>query len=283
MSAPASAAASVATGEGGSRRMATNKTNRKKTVRSRALSTLGTWTISLVVGIAVWWLLSLWFGPYVMPSPVDTVQAFGELIDRGTLWNSIGASLGRIFSGWAIGVVVGAPLGILMGRIRVLRNFLDPYVEILRFIPAIALITVMVVWFGIGEASKIALIVYTSVFVVVISTTDTVLRISNDKVLAARSLGAGSVQVLWTIVLPSAVPGIITGARLAMANSFLTIVSAEMVAAQSGLGTLIWTSYSYGHINWIFAGIVTLGVLGFLCDRIVRLLAAGLLGRYGVT
>lgn len=253
---------------------------RRKGARSRALSVVGTWAISLAVGIILWWLASLWLGPYVMPSPWATVEALGDLINRGTLFTAIGASLQRILAGWAIGLVVGVPVGILMGRIRIIRNFLDPYVEILRFIPAIALVTVMVVWFGIGETSKIALIVYTSVFVVVISTTDAALRISNDKVLAARSLGADGFQVLWTVVLPSVVPGIITGARLAMANSFLTIVSAEMVAARSGLGTIIWTSYSFGRIDWIFAGIVTLGFLGFVCDRILRIIAARLLGRY---
>jgi len=255
---------------------------KRSSVGSRALSTIGTWAISLTVGVLLWWLFSALLGPYVMPSPWATVLAIGDLAERGTLFAAIGSSLMRILSGWAIGLVVGAPIGILMGRIRIIRNFLDPYVEILRFIPAIALVTVMVVWFGIGEESKIALIVYTSVFVVVISTTDATLRISNDKVLAARSLGAGGVQVLWTVVLPSAVPGIITGARLAMANSFLTIVSAEMVAARTGLGTIIWTSYSFGRIDWIFAGIVTLGVLGFLCDRIIRILSTSLLSRFGV-
>lgn len=243
---------------------------------------LGTWAISLTVGVLLWWLAATVLGASVMPSPVDTVAAIADLVERGTLFEAVGASLMRILTGWAIGLVVGAPVGILMGRSRIVRNFLDPYVEILRFIPAIALVTVMVVWFGIGEESKIALIVYTSVFVVVISTTDATLRISQDKVLAARSLGASPFQVLWTVVLPSAVPGIITGARLAMANSFLTIVSAEMVAARTGLGTIIWTSYSFGRIDWIFAGIVTLGLLGFVCDRIIRILSTRFLGRFGV-
>ncbi|OJX67073.1 MAG: nitrate ABC transporter permease [Micrococcales bacterium 73-13] len=255
---------------------------RRKGFWPNLLSTLGTWAISITVGLLLWWLASSLLGPYIMPSPWATVVGLGELSDRGTLWPSIGASMFRIITGWTIGLVVGAPIGILMGRIRLVRNFLDPYVEILRFIPAIALVTVMVVWFGIGEQSKIALIVYTSIFVVVISTTDATLRISNDKVLAARSLGAGNTQVLWTVVLPSAVPGIITGARLAMANSFLTIVSAEMVAAREGLGTIIWTSYSFGHIDWIFAGIVTLGILGFCCDRILRIISTTLLARFGV-
>ncbi len=273
--------ASVVVGTNSPQRMARPKSHNRPRGRN-TVRILGTWAVSLAVGLLLWWLSSLWLGPYVMPSPWATAIGISELVSRGTLFPSIGASLYRISVGWAIGLLVGAPVGILMGRIRVIRNFLDPYVEILRFIPAIALVTVMVVWFGIGETSKIALIVYTSVFVVVISTTDATLRISQDKILAARSLGAGAGQVLWSVVLPSAVPGIITGARLAMANSFLTIVSAEMVAAREGLGTIIWTSYSFGHIDWIFAGIVTLGVLGFCCDRILRIVSSTFLARFGV-
>jgi NitT/TauT family transport system permease protein len=259
-----------------------DRRGRRRPTRGRPAATMGIWAASITVGILLWWLGSMLLGPFVMPSPLATLGGIVDLADRGTLFPSIGASLQRILIGWGIGLVLGAPIGVLMGRSRLLRNILDPYVEILRFIPAIALITVMVVWFGIGEESKIALIVYTSIFVVVISTCDATLRIPNDKVLAAQSLGANRVQVLWTVVVPSAIPGIITGARLAMGNSFLTIISAEMVAARSGLGTIIWTSYTFGRIDWIFAGIVVLAALGFICDRIVRLLALWLLGKYGV-
>ena len=259
-----------------------SRAGRRRKLRGRSAATMGIWAASLLVGVLLWWLGSVLLGAFVMPSPLATLQGIVDLADRGTLFPSIAASLQRILIGWAIWLVLGAPIGVLMGRSRLIRNILDPYVEILRFIPAIALITVMVVWFGIGEESKIALIVYTSIFVVVISTCDATLRIPNDKVLAAQSLGANRLQVLWTVVVPSAIPGIVTGARLAMGNSFLTIISAEMVAARSGLGTIIWTSYTFGRIDWIFAGIVVLAALGFICDRIVRLLALWLLGKYGV-
>jgi len=117
---------------------------RRKGFWPNLLSTLGTWAISITVGLLLWWLASSLLGPYIMPSPWATVVGLGELSDRGTLWPSIGASMFRIITGWTIGLVVGAPIGILMGRIRLVRNFLDPYVEILRFIPAIALVTVKV-------------------------------------------------------------------------------------------------------------------------------------------
>ncbi|MCW2641192.1 MAG: nitrate transporter permease, partial [Dactylosporangium sp.] len=122
----------------------------------------------------------------------------------------------------------------------------------------------------------------TSVFVVTLNTIAGVLSINESKLRAAASLGANRWQVLRSIVLPATVPHIVTGARLAMGNSFLTIVSAEIVAADVGLGALIWKSRNYGRIDWVFVGIITLGVLGFVYDRILRLLASRLLRRYAV-
>ena len=117
-----------------------------------------------------------------------------------------------------------------------MRRLLEPYTEFLRFIPATALITVAVIWFGIGEGSKIFLIIYTTVFIVIINTAAGVSAVAPNKIRAARSLGAGPAQVFFFVALPATVPYILTGMRLAMANSFVTIVAAELVAANDGLG-----------------------------------------------
>jgi NitT/TauT family transport system permease protein len=191
-------------------------------------------------------------------------------------------SLQRIIIGWALGVVVGAPLGILMARIPLVGSLLDPYIQFFRFVPPIAFVTLAIVWFGIGEASKVVLIFYTSVFIVVINTIAGVLSIEESKLRAASSLGASKRQILISVVLPASVPHIVTGARLAMGNSFLTIVSAEMVAAQTGLGSLIWTSRNFGRIDWILVGIITLGFIGFLCDLVIKILSRRLLAKYNV-
>lgn len=262
--------------------LSVKRTKRTRNGAGGPLKTLATWGISLLLGVALWSLLAWWFGPLVLASPLDTVEALIELADRGTLWGSIWASTQRILIGWVAGVVVGAPIGILMGRITIIRNLLDPYVEFFRFVPPIAFVTLTIVWFGIGELSKVSLIFYTSVFMVVVSTIAATVSIHQNRVLAAVNLGANRVQLLRTIVLPSAVPGIVTGARLAMGNSFLTIVSAEIVAANEGLGALIWSARNYGRIDWIFAGILVLGTLGFLFDRVLRVATSKLLGKYGV-
>ena len=169
-----------------------------------------------------------------------------------------------------------------MGRFSIVRRLLDPYIEFFRFIPPISFVTLAVIWFGIGETSKVVLIFYTSVFIVTINTIAGVLSVDESKLRAAASLGAGKMQTMLFVVLPATIPYVVTAARLAMGNSFLTIVSAEIVAAQEGLGALIWTSRNYGRTEWVFVGIVALGILGFIFDRVIRLAASRFLRRYAV-
>jgi NitT/TauT family transport system permease protein len=237
--------------------------------------------ISIGLGLLVWQLLASYYGPALVASPSQTWQAALDLSADGTLWQSIWASSRRILIGWGLGIAVGVPLGLIMGRVKLVRELLDPYIEFFRFIPPIAFVTLAIIWLGIGEASKVVLIFYTSVFIVAINTIAGAMSTDENKLRAAASLGASKTQILRTIVLPSTVPHIVTGSRLAMGNSFLTIVSAEIVAAQHGLGALIWTSRNYGHIDWVFVGIIALGALGYVFDRIVRL-AVRPLHRYGV-
>jgi ABC-type nitrate/sulfonate/bicarbonate transport system permease component len=237
---------------------------------------------SVAAGIVIWELISRRTNPVFLPSPWLTLSSVGELWDDGTLWESIAASSGRILTGWGLGVVIGIPVGILMGHFQIVRRLLDPYIEFFRFIPPIAFVTLAVIWLGPGEASKVALILYTTIFIVMLNSIAGVLSVSELRLRAAASLGAGRLAMLMTVIVPSTVPYMVTGSRIAMGNSFLTIVSAEIVAAQQGLGSLIWTSRNYGRTEWVFVGIIILGALGFLFDRVVRVVAGRLLRRYGV-
>lgn len=249
---------------------------------TQRLRTVGLYSVSVVLGIGVWQLLAMKYGSSLVASPKETVSAARELAADGTLGNSIIASSRRIMIGWGLGLVVGVPVGLVMGQVRIIRQLLDPYIEFFRFIPPIAFVTLAVVWLGIGEASKVVLIFYTAVFIITLNTIAGVLSVNEAKLRAAASLGASRWQVMRSVVLPSTVPYIVTGGRLAMGNSFLTIVSAEIVAAQVGLGALIWTSRNYGRIDWVFVGIITLGILGFAFDRALRVIASRSLRRYGV-
>lgn len=257
-------------------RRRTRPSNSKAIVRRAVL-----FAISIGLGLAVWQALASYYGPALVASPAQTWTAAVDLTRDGTLGNSVWASSRRILIGWCLGIAVGVPLGLIMGRVKLVRELLDPYIEFFRFIPPIAFVTLAIIWLGIGESSKIVLIFYTSVFIMAINTIAGAMSVDENRLRAAASLGASRSQIVRTIVLPSTVPHIVTGARLAMGNSFLTIVSAEIVAAQHGLGALIWTSRNYGHIDWVFVGIIALGALGFLFDRILRI-AVRPLGRYGV-
>lgn len=238
--------------------------------------------VSLAGGVAIWGLLSLRYPITLLPSPGETWDAGVELWRDGVITDSVLKSSQRILIGWGLGLAVGVPVGLLMGRFQPLRTLLDPWVEFFRFIPPISFVTLAVIWLGIGEASKVVLIFYTSVFIVTINTIAGVLAVDESKLRGAESLGASRLRVLLAVVLPSTVPFIVTGARLAMGNSFLTIVSAEIVAADVGLGALIWRSRNYGRTEWVFVGIILLGVLGYTFDRVLRILSRRFLGRFQV-
>lgn len=175
---------------------------------------------SLFVGWHV--VASYLFVSVLFPPPAPVLAKAGELIMSGELPANIWASLQRILAGFALGCIIGTFVGLLVGSFALMRKFLDPIVETLRFIPAVAMITVSVIWFGIGEFSKVFIILYGTVFIVVISTAAGVAGIAKNKRRAAQSLGATPLQLFFFVTLPAAMPSILTGMRLAMANAFTT-------------------------------------------------------------
>ncbi|WP_206078313.1 ABC transporter permease [Poseidonocella sp. HB161398] len=225
---------------------------------------------SVVCGILLWHLGAANTSPLFLPSPATVARAAAEMAMDGSLFAAIGASAWRILAGWVAGVVIGVPLGLFMGRFQIVRLVCDPWIEFFRFIPPIAFVTLAVIWLGPGELTKIALIFYCTVFIVTINTIAGVNAVNPLRLQAARSMGAGRLSEMTTVIFPSAVPFMITGARIAMGNSFLTVVSAEIVSAQTGLGAMIWTARNFGRTDWVFVGIIALGVLGYIFDRAFR-------------
>jgi NitT/TauT family transport system permease protein len=253
------------------------------TWRSVAAQRMAIFVLSLLCALLLWTLLAWWVGkPAFLPSPAKTLEGAIELVRNGELQAGVAASFTRIIVGFMIGTLIGIPLGLLMGMSPFVRTFMDPYVEFFRFIPPIAFVTLAVIWFGLGEASKIVLIVYTTLFMVAINTMIGVLGVEPDKPFAALCLGATERQVFFHVVFPAVIPSIVTGMKIAMGNSFMTVVSAEMVAAKSGVGFLIFNSRLFLLTEWIFVGIITLGLMGFITDRALRVLASTLLKRYEV-
>ena len=216
----------------------------------------------------------------LFPAPLDVLAEARRLIASGDLLTHIVASMTRIVAGFALGSAIAVPTGLLMGSLPLVRSFLQAYIEFFRYIPALSLVTLAMIWFGIGEASKVFLITYVTVFIVTINTMAGVASIPAAKLRAARSLGASQRQMFVHVTLPASVPFILTGMRIAMGAAFTTIVAAEMVAAQSGLGFLIFSSRLYMQTDAIFVAIVTLGLLGFLTDCAMRWVMSLVAGRY---
>jgi NitT/TauT family transport system permease protein len=237
--------------------------------------------IPVLIIIACWQLASDAFGISVLfPSPLATIQKGIQLVSAGSLPTDVAISLWRILCGFAAGTVLGALLGLLMGLSRTAHALLNPYVNTLRFIGPIAWIPMAMIWFGIDELGKIVLIVYTTTFVVLVNTMVGVSLIHRNKIRAAQCFGATPTQLFRSVTLPAALPHILTGMRLAMMNSFMTVVAAEMVAAQSGLGFLIFNSRQWMEVDSIFVGMLTLGALGLATDRLFLLVVRTFLWRY---
>ncbi len=208
--------------------------------------------------------------PAFFPNPAQVGNTAGEMLLDGSLAEHARTSLYRIFLGFVIGSAIAIPLGIFMGNLRVVRYFCEPYIEFFRYIPALSLVTVSLIWFGLGEASKVFLIVYATTFIVVVNTLAGVQAIPEIKYRAAQALGVRSLRLFAYVSLPATIPFILTGMRIAMGNAFAVIVAAEMLGAQAGLGYLIVYSRLVMRTDVIFVSIIALGLLGLISDQLFR-------------
>lgn len=236
--------------------------------------------IAVTATVILWQYLSTKYNPQLLPGPSKVVAGTGELAGSGLLWESIAISLRRVLQGWLLGAVIAIPLGLLAGLSQVARAALDPFIHFFRFVPALALTSLFILWFGIGEASKVNLIAYAVAFVVLVSTASGASSVNQDKIYGARTLGANRIDLFFKVALPATFPAIFIGLRLALANAFLVIVAAEAIAAQEGIGFLIWNSRTFFRTDFMFVGIFCFGILGYVSDRLWKMLGQRVLWRY---
>lgn len=228
--------------------------------------------LSSVAGGLVLWQVAAGLADNVLfPSALETLQVALSQARSGELWGHIGASLARVFTGWAAGGLLGVALGLLMASFRPVRYFFEPSIQFLRFVPAIAWITPFTIWAGVGELSKTLLITYGVSFMVMLTTMTGVFAIAANKLRAARCFGAGPIRIFFYVTLPATVPFIVTGLRIGLGNGFMMLIAAEMLASERGLGFLIFTSRLYMATDLIFLGILALGIVGLLCDWGIQL------------
>lgn len=260
---------------GGQLRIGRVKTRRIRLSRASLYS-----IVTVVVFVLIWQLVASSTDPTLLPSPAGTWGAFIELVSNGTLASAIGISLYRVFVGWILGSVIAIPLGILAGTSRIARAIIDPFIHFFRFVPALALVSLFILWFGIGESSKINLIAYAVGFIVTVNTAAGAASVPADKINSVRCLGASPARAVWSVTIPASVPYIYTGMRLGLANAFLVLVAAEALATQNGIGFLIWNARTFFRTDYIFVGILCFGALGFIADRLWKLLGGTVMRRY---
>lgn len=217
------------------------------------------------------------FNPLLFPSPGDVMQTGEEMVLSGELWHHLVASMSRVIQGFLVAAVLGVGVGILVGRSPTTEYIVDPIVQMLRPIPPLAFLPILVLWFGIGEASKIVFIAYATFFPIFTTTVDGIRFIDRVLLRAAASLGAKRFDLFRYVVLPSALPNIITGLRIGFGLAFFVIVAAEFIAADAGLGFLINDARTFFMVPRMLLAAATIGLVGFLFNVALRRLEAWLL------
>jgi NitT/TauT family transport system permease protein len=244
--------------------------SRREALRWRLLALLGFFALWSLAGGLVEWLRP--FNPLFLPAPWVVIGALVDLAVKGQLWVHVAATLRRVAIGFTAGAVLALALGLLAGQIRAVRNVVEPIVELLRPIPPLAMLPLFIVWVGIGEASKVGFITYATFFPMFVTAVHGVAQIDARLLRAAQSLGARPRDLFLRVILPAALPDVLTGLRLGVALSFFVIVISEFVGAENGLGYLINDGRNFFLVPQMLGAAVLLGVLGYAGNGLVRVL-----------
>lgn len=234
------------------------------------------WIVTLVSICAVLgaWATATYSGfisDLLLPTPDELWSAAADLALNGYKGYSLGAHIGlslmRVGVGFGLGTIIGTLLGIAMGMSEVVDALAAPFIEFLRPLPQLAYLVLLIIWFGIGEAPKIILLFLAALPVSAVAARDGVRGVSAERVLAARSLGAGGPQIFWHVVLPSALGDIFIGARLSIGIVYATLIAAEMIAGANGIGWLILDAGRFLRSDYVLAGILIIAMMGMGLDR----------------
>jgi len=206
----------------------------------------------------------------VFPGPVQVMTSFWELLRSGELVKHAVASLYRVTLGFYLSAILGIPLGIFLGRLRIAKMLMNPMIQFLRPISPLAWIPLAMLWFGIGDPPAIFLIFLSSFFPLVVSTTIAVNRINPIYFQVAANFNLTSYEVITKVVIPAIVPSVVTALRLTVTIAWLVVVAAEMIAVQSGLGYLILDARNALRMDYVMNGMIAIGLIGLTLDGIMR-------------
>jgi len=240
------------------------------------LSTRAYWTlagIGLLVPLLLWTLLAA-FGTVnkiFLPGPLDVVLRLGHWYTDDDLMGDIGISVYRVVAGWALSALIALPLGLYIGTYRSVQALLEPLTDFIRYMPAVAFIPLVMLWIGIDERSKVAIIFIGTFFQMVLMVAEDVRRVPLAQIEAAQTMGATRSEILEKVILASAKPALLDTLRVTMGWAWTYLVVAELVAANSGLGYAIIKAQRFLQTDKIFAGILLIGAIGLAIDQAFRL------------
>jgi taurine transport system permease protein len=232
--------------------------------------------VTVVVLFGLWALVTQmgWIKPLFLPKPQAVFQQFMEYLTGAAndkpLWDHFAASLFRVFSAFALACVTAVPVGIAMGMSRVARGIFDPPIEFYRPLPPLAYLPLIIIWFGIDEFPKVFLIYLSCFAPLALAARSGMKSATQEQINAAYSMGASYGQVIRHVILPSALPEILVGMRIAIGFGWTTLVAAEMVAANVGLGQMVLNASNFLRTDIVIMGIIVIGVVAYLFDLLMR-------------
>jgi NitT/TauT family transport system permease protein len=237
--------------------------------------------LSVLIPVGVWLILGATgaVDPRYLPAPAKVWQAGLDMAASGQLWTDTWATVQRILYGFGLAVVVSVPLGLAMGSFAAANALLEPLSGLLRYLPAAAFTPLLLIWLGIGEPPKIALIFLGTVFFNMLMTADVVRLVPRDFLDVAYTLGARRREVLWKVIVPHSLPGMLDAVRVNFAAAWNLVVVAELVNSDTGLGKRILLAQRFTQTDKIFAILVVIAVVGVLTDVLLRL-ARNRIGRW---
>ena len=227
-----------------------------------------------VLVLAIWEFASRmgWIAPQFLPSPSSVISALWFMATEQNLGWHVAVSFGRVWTAFLLAAVMAIPIGILMSSYRIVGAALEPMIDFIRYLPVPALVPLSIIWFGVGETTKIFLLWLGTFFQLVLLVADDMRRVPNEYVEVARTVGANSRQVMWDIALRSMGPTLLDNLRITLGWCWTYLIIAEIVAANSGIGYVIWQARRFVKTPEVMAGVVVIGLIGLVTDQLLRLL-----------
>lgn len=250
--------------------------------RRQRLRTLGLGLVVPVLFVLAWQAAATSgaYSPSQLPTPLSVLGALGDLLARGELWQNVAISVQRVLAGFAVGALAGVALGGLVGLWRPARDLLAPSVQALRAVPSLAWVPLLLLWLGIGETPKIVLVAIGAFFPVYTTVAAALAHVDPHLVEVGRAYGRRGLRLFLTVQLPAIAPGTMAGLRLGLAQGWLFLVAAELIASSIGLGFLLIDSQNTGRTDVLLLAIVLLALLGKLTDGVLGLVQTRLLRRW---